>query len=75
MCIRHHTFYSYVLLYVEWRYPMENLFSLDDLADALAEFNSIDEEKTERILNSNMSEEMLASQKRYEEYIIKNTEN
>lgn len=53
---------------------MENLFSLDDLADALAAFNSIDEEKTERILNSNMSEEMLASQKRYEEYIIKNTE-
>lgn len=52
-----------------------NLFSLDDLADALAAFNSIDEEKTERILNSNMSEEMLASQKRYEEYIIKNTEN
>ena len=52
---------------------MENLFSLDDLADALAAFNSIDEEKTE--LNSNMSEEMLASQKRYEEYIIKNTEN
>lgn len=75
MCIRHHTFYSYVLLYVEWRYLMENLFSLDDLADALAAFNSIDEEKTERILNSNMSEEMLASQKRYEEYIIKNTEN
>lgn len=75
MCIRHHTFYSYVLLYVEWRYLMENLFSLDNLADALAAFNSIDEEKTERILNSNMSEEMLASQKRYEEYIIKNTEN
>lgn len=75
MCNRHHTFYSYVLLSVEWRYLMENLFNLDDLADALAAFNSIDEEKTERILNSNMSEEMLASQKRYEEYIIKNTEN
>ena len=75
MCSRHHTFYSYVLLYVEWRYLMENLFNLDDLADALAAFNSIDEEKTERILNSNMSEEMLASQRRYEEYIIKNTEN
>ena len=54
---------------------MENLFNLDDLADALAAFNSIDEEKTGRILNSNMSEEMLASQRRYEEYIIKNTEN
>lgn len=75
MCNRHHTFYNYVFLSVEWRYLMENLFNLDDLADALAEFNSIDEEKTERILNSNMSEEMLASQRRYEEYIMKNTEN
>ena len=64
-----------MLLSVEWRYLMENLFNLDDLADALAAFNSIDEDKTERILNSNMSEEMLASQRRYEEYIIKNTEN
>lgn len=75
MCNRHHTFYNYVFLSVEWRYLMENLFNLDDLADALAAFNSIDEEKTERILNSNMSEEMLASQRRYEEYIMKNTEN
>lgn len=53
---------------------MDNLFNPEYLADALAAFNAIDEDKTEHMLDFNMSEEMIASQKRYEEYIKKNTE-
>lgn len=50
---------------------MDTLFSLDDLADVLEQFNESNEEQTEKILSSAMSDEMLASQKRYEDYIKK----
>lgn len=50
---------------------MDNLFNPDDFVDVLEEFNSSNEDKTEELLSSNMSTEMLASQKRYEEYIKK----
>ncbi len=50
---------------------MDNLFNLDELSDVLAAFNASNEDKAEEILSSNMSEEMQASQRRYEEYIKK----
>lgn len=50
---------------------MDNLFNPEDLEDALKLFNDTNEEQTEKILSSNMSTEMLASQKRYEDYIKK----
>ena len=51
---------------------VEELFSLDDLESALSELNSISSDSTNSFINSNMSEEMSASQKRYEDYIKKN---
>lgn len=51
---------------------MEELFNLDDLESALSELNSISSDSTNSFINSNMSEEMSASQKRYEDYIKKN---
>lgn len=50
---------------------MDNLFNSDDLEDVLNEFNKSNEDQTEMLLSSNMSDEMLASQKRYENYIKK----
>lgn len=49
---------------------MDNLFDSFDLSDVLEEFNSSNENQSD-ILFSNMSEEMVASQKRYEDYIKK----
>lgn len=50
---------------------MDNMFNLDDLSNVLSELNSSNIEKSEEILNSAMTDEMKASQKRYEEYIKK----
>ena len=50
---------------------MDNLFSVEDLANAIEEFNNSNEAATESMLEANMTEEMRASQKRYEEYIKK----
>lgn len=50
---------------------MDNLFDPNELENALDEFNKSNEKQTEELLSSNMSEEMLASQKRYENYIKK----
>lgn len=50
---------------------MDILFNADDLADVLAQFNASNEEQNGIFLNSTMSDEMLASQKRYENYIKK----
>ena len=56
-------------------FVVEELFSLDDLESALSELNSISSDSTNSFINSNMSEEMSASQKRYEDYIKKNDES
>lgn len=53
---------------------MENLISFDDLSDVLSEFNSSNDGKSEEILSLGISEEMRASQRRYEDYIKKHVE-
>ncbi len=50
---------------------MEPLIDLGDLSAALDEINTSNEGKKEQIFNAGMSEEMQASQKRYEEYLNK----
>lgn len=50
---------------------METLINFDELSDALSEFNSTNDGKAEELLTASMSEEMQASQRRYEEYIKK----
>lgn len=50
---------------------MDNLFNPEDLADVLNEFNQSNGSLTESLLEASMTEEMKASQKRYEEYIKK----
>lgn len=53
---------------------MDELFDLSDLESALSELNNLSDETSE-FLNSTMSEEMSASQKRYEDYIKKHENN
>ncbi len=50
---------------------MEALFNLSDFESVLDEFNSISTEENEERLSLNMSAEMAASEKRYNEYIRK----
>ncbi len=50
---------------------MENFFNEEDLLSALSVLNDQNQDKTEKLLSSNMSEEMKASQLRYEHYIKK----
>lgn len=54
---------------------MDNLFNPDDFAEVLNEFNNSNEALTESLLEAGMTEEMKASQKRYEEYIKKHKNN
>ncbi len=50
---------------------MDILFDMSDLESVLSEFNEQAEEGSENFLNAGMSDEMKASQKRYEDYIKK----
>lgn len=65
------TFIIELIIYFYKEANMDNLFNPEELEDALKLFNDTNEEQTEKILSSNMSAEMLASQKRYEDYIKK----
>lgn len=49
---------------------MDSLVNLDDLSNVLTELNTSTDQK-EAFLEGNMSEEMKASRRRYEEYIKK----
>lgn len=53
---------------------MDNLINFDDLESALEEFNTVSGDSADKIMDAHMSEEMKAAQKRYEEYIVKHTE-
>ncbi len=54
---------------------MDNSFHIEDLESALVEFNEVADESAERLMEEeiemNMNMELNASQKRYEEYIVK----
>lgn len=54
---------------------MDNLFHIEDLESALEEFNEVADESTELLMEEeseiDMNAALNASQKRYEEYIVK----
>lgn len=50
---------------------MDILFDMSDLESVLSEFNEKADERSEDFLNAGMTDEMKASQKRYEDYIRK----
>lgn len=50
---------------------MDMLFDMSDFESVLSEFNEQADERNEDFLNAGMSDEMKASQKRYEDYIKK----
>jgi hypothetical protein len=53
---------------------MEGFLNLADFSDVLSELNTANDGKSEEFLGAIMSEEMKASQRRYEEYILKHEE-
>ncbi|MBQ3584697.1 MAG: hypothetical protein IJA27_08285 [Lachnospiraceae bacterium] len=50
---------------------MELLFDTNDLESILNEFNAKSDNENDEFINASMSDEMKASQKRYEDYIKK----